>query len=850
MKKFLSLMLAAMMLICCLPAASASAKDALPVKDEPNVFTIGSVTGAQPGTDVSIPIDITGPAYEATAFRLEVNYDPSLALATSYTYGPVTSGKPSGSMVICNIATPGFISFSIICPTGYLTGLGNLININFRTADDFDGVVNLDMTVKEFYYYPVGGQKHNLPHVDIDGYISSTTVHLVKFVDWNGTVLKQEYVAHGGDATPPSDPTRPGHVFAGWDGDYTNVTEDRTITATYHPNSYNVVFIDNFTGENVVLSEQTVPYGQSAVAPEPPEHKGYTFTGWSRDFSNVTSNMTVFALYELTVFTVRFLDWDNTVLSEQQVLPGESATAPEDPSRVGYTFMGWDDYSFLNVTSDLDIHAVYEVIKFRVTFRDWDGSYIIHQNVPYGQAATAPEPPVHIGHTFMGWDTDFSAVYSDLEVTALYDVAIFTVNFIDWDNTIIKSEQVEYGHDATPPEDPVREGYTFIGWDKDHHNITSAVNIYAQYEILTYTVTFLDMDGTVLDVQTVDHGSAAVAPETPVHVGLVFAGWDADISCVTSDMTVTAVYEVQTFTVTFVDMDGETVIEAQTVNYGEDAVAPEAPAHDGYEFIGWDIPFSSVTSDLTVTAQYERLQYTVIFLSREGDELGRSTVYYGEAAQVPEAPQYVGLIFAGWDADISFVTCDMTVTAVYIVETFTVYFYDLDGVTLIDLQIVEYGHDAIEPEAPQHDGYTFLGWSGDFTNVMSDLIIYAQYERNFLIVRFVDPYGELIEEQHVAYGDAATAPEPPEIPLKVFIGWDKDFSCVTEDMTVTAMYWLIGDVTFDGVVNTEDALRTLRAAMNLESFTADQITVADVNSDGVINTEDALHILRMAMGLE
>ena len=914
MKKLISLLLAALMLACCLPAAAVD-HGSVPEKDEPHVFTIGSAVNVQPDSDVVIPINIEGPEYLAHGVRIEVFYDQTRLNVTSYTYGPVTTGKPSGSTAFCNISTPGYVSYAIICPTNPFSGLGNMINLNFHTAADFSGLAELDIQVREFYYYPIGGSQIKLPHVDVDGYISSGEVHSVDFVDWDGTLLKHQTVEHGGEATPPSDPTRPGYTFAGWEGDYTNVTEDRVITAQYEIGSYTVVFIDNFTGEDVILSEQTVLYNESAVAPEPPEHKGYTFRGWSRDFSHVSSDMTIYALYQETVYTVRFIDWDNTVLSEQQVRPGEQAVPPADPSRVGYNFVGWDDYSFLNVTRDLDIHAVYEVIKFCVTFYDWDGhTEITHQNVPYGQAATAPEPPVHTGHTFVGWDKDFSAVYSDLDVIALYDVAFYTVNFVDWDGTVLKSEQVEHGHDATPPSDPSREGYTFMGWDKDYHNITSALTINAQYEILTFTVTFLDKDGAaVIDEQTVDYGSAAAAPEPPVHTGFVFTGWDKDFSCVTSDLTVTALYEVQTFTVTFLDMDGVTVIDEQTVNYGEDAEAPEAPEHEGHVFRGWDKPFTNVTSDLTVTALYDRLQYTVIFLDRDGEtELGRDIVYYGDPASAPEVPVYEGFVFAGWDQDITCVTHDMTVTAVYVVETFTVCFYDMDHTTLIDMQMVEYMQDAVPPEPPVHEGYTFREWVGDYTCVLSDLDIFAEYDINYytvtfvdmdgetvlstqtvpygsaatapeppvhenlvftgwdkdfsfvscdmtvtalyspsmLTVRFVDPYGELIDEQQVPYGEAATAPEPPEIPLRVFVGWDKDFSCVTEDMTVTAEYWLRGDVNNDGVIDTEDALRILRTALEITTFNETEFIVGDFNGDGVIDTEDALRVLRIALGIE
>ena len=118
-----------------------------------------------------------------------------------------------------------------------------------------------------------------------------------------------------------------------------------------------------------------------------------------------------------------------------------------------------------------------------------------------------------------------------------------------------------------------------------------------------YTVTFKDWDGTVLSTQSVLEGTAATAPADPTREGYTFTGWDKAFDNVTADMTVTAQYTINTYTVTFVDHDG-TVLDTQTVNYGEAATAPAAPAREGYHFVAWDVAFDNITADTTVTAQY------------------------------------------------------------------------------------------------------------------------------------------------------------------------------------------------------------------------------------------------------
>ena len=151
-----------------------------------------------------------------------------------------------------------------------------------------------------------------------------------------------------------------GYMFDSWDNYDPStgliVMANTTVTANFKARTYTVRFYD---WDGTLLATREVNSGNDATAPEDPSRKGYTFTGWDTDFSNVRRNLTVYALYSIKTFTVRFLDYDDEVLSKQTVEYGCAATAPEDPSRKGYTFTGWDA-EFDNVTSNMDIHATYK----------------------------------------------------------------------------------------------------------------------------------------------------------------------------------------------------------------------------------------------------------------------------------------------------------------------------------------------------------------------------------------------------------------------------------------------------------------------------------------------------------
>ena len=119
-----------------------------------------------------------------------------------------------------------------------------------------------------------------------------------------------------------------------------------------------------------------------------------------------------------------------------------------------------------------------------VTFKDWDGTELKTQEVQYGGDAEAPADPTRTGYTFTGWDKAFTNIMADLVVTAQYEINTYTVTFKDWNGTVLKTQEVQYGGDAEAPADPTRVGYTFTGWDKAFTNITADLVVTAQYEML------------------------------------------------------------------------------------------------------------------------------------------------------------------------------------------------------------------------------------------------------------------------------------------------------------------------------------------------------------------------------
>ena len=218
----------------------------------------------------------------------------------------------------------------------------------------------------------------------------------------------------------------------------------------------------------------------------------------------------------------------------------------------GYAFMRWSDGNTDNprtiqVTSDTTLTAEFAIEGgCLVTFVDWDGTVLSTVSVVPGDAATAPADPTREGYTFIGWDKDFSHVTDHMTVTAQYQINRYRVRFFDYDNTLLKTDSVEYQTAATAPANPYREGYTFIGWDQEFDSITADLDVYAQYEFgedRDMTIVFANgNDNTEIYSQSI----SIKMPPAPEIEGFTFLGWQPVATVIKDVITIQAIYEAHT----------------------------------------------------------------------------------------------------------------------------------------------------------------------------------------------------------------------------------------------------------------------------------------------------------------
>ena len=661
------------------------------------------------------------------------------------------------------------------------------------------------------------------------------------------------------------------YTFNGqWSPVLTKVTCDATYTAQFTEalRSYTVTWVDE--DGTTPLYSATFNYGVApkyegkAPTKENTAQYTYTFEGWRADgddrvyttenLPKVTGTVTYKAVYNKTVntYTVTWVDEDGvtplySATFNYGVVPEYKGAPPtkEKTAQYTYTFEGWraDGEKTVytgelpTVTGAVTYKAVYNetVNTYTVTWNLWDGKTIYSESIPYGTlpeynadkhgdiAALAHQANAEWTYTFQGWNPEITEVTGDITYTAILakTKTTYTVTWMLDNKTEIDTTTVEHG--ATPTHDDVvklkdnYKEYRFTGWaDSSGKLLTSETKIYgnttyyAQFETndRIYTISFDTGGGTAVDQITGTYNTAVTAPAAPTRTGYTFAGWDTEIpEKLTEDLTITAQWTINQYTIRFVDGDDE--IASITQDYGTSVTAPAAPTRTGYTFDGWSrsIPDTMPAEDLTITAKWTINQYTITFDTVGGSTIAPITQDYGTSVTAPAAPTRTGYTFDGWSRSIpdTMPAEDLTITAKWTVNQYTIRFVDGDDEITSITQ--DYGTPVTAPAAPTKEGYIFGGWN-NLPKTMpvtpeGGLIVSAIWNVGYTL-SFVSGYDEQAYYREIfAAGSDLSGIGTPEAPTRTgytFTGWDKNIpnTMPAENLTITAQ-WRVNQytITFD-----------------------------------------------------
>ena len=402
------------------------------------------------------------------------------------------------------------------------------------------------------------------------------------------------------------EPTRVGYKFLGWYNDNTkietisNLTGDLVLEAKWEVITYTVSFDTNGGNDlaNITYSVQNIP---TLPIPTKP---GYEFAGWYNGDTPVTDLNGHYEDLTLTAHWSKALEYNiiynlnggiNDSSNPNSYTVEDNITLRE-PTRVGYKFLGWYNgnikiETISNLTGDLVLEAKWEVMSYTISYDTTLSDMVLEdKTIEYGASFGDLVNPLELefGLKFVGWyynDTlitkDMIFNYeSDITLTAKVEDAIYNVVYdtnggINSENnktTISVKEDVPF---ILNPATKI--GYKFIGWSLKDGTIVKEINkdvlanatnyvieLKAEYEVNTFTVTYVDTDGNVLKTITnVPYGSMATT-FIPTKDGYIFDAWYKDGSIydfntpITDNLTLVAMYKIREVSIT-VNINGEDI---------------------------------------------------------------------------------------------------------------------------------------------------------------------------------------------------------------------------------------------------------------------------------------------------
>ncbi len=580
-------------------------------------------------------------------------------------------------------------------------------------------------------------------------------------------------VKYGEAITAPEAPEKIGHSFSGWSElPAAMPASDLIVTGAYTVNNYAL----SFKIDNEEIFKGDIPYGMEISAPEAPLKEGHTFAGWGMVPNTMpASDLEVIGTYNVNVYNLSYLIDGNSFYSTQ-IAYGSAINAPEAPAKEGHSFLGWSDAVATMPAGDLVISGSYAVNNYNIEFKIGDDS-IYKGEIPYGTAIVAPEAPYKEGHTFDGWGmVPATMPASDLAFDGSYTVNIYKLIF-DIDGEDFYTTQLAYGTEiVAPAEVPDKEGHSFEGWGNVPATMpANDIEISGTYSANHYTLTFKIGDEVYFTGEQ-PYGSVIKEPNTPVKEGYTFAGWEKYPETVPAEnVEVNGSFSINQYKVEFVikdyDANGDKVVASEVLDYGKPITIPDIDnTKTGYTFSGFGVvPATVPASDVVYTGEFVVNYYTLTF--KNGEEVIVSAqVPYGAKIEVPSKPEKEGYVFTGWgNVPAVMPAKDLEFQASYAINSYELTFR-VDGVR-ISSKDLEYGAPIEVPEVAEKEGHTFTGWGVvPPTMPASDLEITGKYEKNTYNVVFKIG-DEVLESLQVLYGDKFTAPAAPEKEGYTFNGW-------------------------------------------------------------------------------
>ena len=366
------------------------------------------------------------------------------------------------------------------------------------TAPASDGLTRPDGNTDSYFMWLDGNGNSYEPGGSVPADVTELTVqwtaptYAVTLNTNGGTIADGKDVTgytYGVGATLPTDVTRTGYTFKGWydNEDLTGSpvtaiggaeTGNKEYWAKWEINQYTVTVKPENGKADITITQD---YGTPITAPTL-TREGYTFKGWDKEIPETmpAENMIITAQWEINQYTITFDTNGGSEIPPITQDYGTEITAPDKPTRKGYTFKGWDkEIPETMPAENITVKAQWEINQYTITFDTNGGSEIAPITQDYGTEITAPDNPTRKGYTFKGWDKEIPETMpaENITVKAQWEINQYTIAFDTNGGSEIAPITQDYGTEITTPDNPTRKGYTFKGWDKEIPETMPAENI-------------------------------------------------------------------------------------------------------------------------------------------------------------------------------------------------------------------------------------------------------------------------------------------------------------------------------------------------------------------------------------
>ncbi|MGN1104428.1 MAG: InlB B-repeat-containing protein, partial [Candidatus Coproplasma sp.] len=632
---------------------------------------------------------------------------------------------------------------------------------------------------------------------------------------------------------------------------------------------YNLIFESN---GGTAFENMVAEFGKEIALPVPVK-EGYVFTGWylsdnTKIDSGIVGNLgpvtdvNLYAEWAVETYKLIFNTNGGTVCDDKTINYGEELTLPI-PTKEGYALSGWYLSSELGVDSKLNdgivgdlgdypdgkydaetpiavnVYAAWEAETYKLLFNSNGGTVCDDKTINYGEELILPAPE-KVGYTFTGW-------YLSAELTSESKL-----------NDGIAGDLGDYLGGIYDGVNPIE------------------VNVYACWEIETYSLIFNTNGGSACDIQKIEYGGELTLP-VPTKEGCVFTGWYLAYDCNSNselkngivgdlgnmddgviNVNVYALWAMNSYNLIF-NTNGGTACASMEVEYGSDVTLPVS-TKEGYVFTGWYLSDNTrlhngtvgnlgSSKDVQVYARWQIETYNLIFNANDGSDCEDITVTYGEHISLPTTTKD-GYLFSGWyygNQLVGGLAGDMgdypdgkydeqnhitvNIYAAWTLEKYNITF-DADGGTACTNITVNYGNIIKLPETTK-EGYVFMGWYLSDGRMLSDGIVgdlgdypngkfdeatpiavkaTASWKIETYTLIFNSNGGTDCENVEVEYDEAVILPVSAKEGY-TFAGWYLNEDLAEESKFSNGTVGDLGDL-FGGVINVN-----LYASWQIETYT-------------------------------